>query len=213
MIRRRLLLTSMAALPVSSAIAAVPVPPGRRLGFRVVRNGSSIGRHVLVFEPDGPRLTVRISVDLAAGIGPITLYRYTHRAMERWEDGRVVSFEAETNDDGSRSAITMQRQGDVLAVESSRAGRYLAPPGALPATHWNRRMLDGPFINTQTGEVMSPAVRREGAEPLPWAPQRQGERFVLSGAVDLETWYDALPTWIGLRFRASDGSAIHYEVA
>lgn len=213
MIRRRLLLAGMAALPASGALAALPVPAARRLDFRVVRNGSGIGRHVLAFEPDGSRLTVRISVDLAVGFGPITLYRYTHRAVERWEDGRVVSFEAQTNDDGSRSTITMRREGDALAVDSSRAGRFIAPPGALPATHWNRRMLDGPFINTQTGEVLTPTVRREGPEPLPWAPQRQGERFVLGGAVDLETWYDASPAWIGLRFRGSDGSAIHYEVA
>lgn len=213
MIRRRLLLAGMAALPATGARAALPIPAARRLGFRVVRNGSGIGQHVLAFEPDGPRLTVRISVDLAVGFGPITLYRYTHRAVERWEDGRVVAFQAETNDDGSRSTIAMRRQGDALAVESSRAGRYVAPPGALPATHWNRHMLDGPFINTQTGEVMRPTVRREGPEPLPWAPQRRGERFVLSGDVDLETWYDASPAWLGLRFRGSDGSAIHYEVA
>jgi len=212
MIGRRLALGAIAALPASGAVGALPIPPARRLGFRVMRNGSNIGQHVLDFEPDGPRLTVRIAVDLAVGIGPITLYRYTHRAVERWEDGRVVSLEAETNDDGSPSTITMRRQDGRLAVESSRAGRYVAPPGTLPATHWNRRMLDGPFINTQTGEVLRPTVRREGAEPLPWAPQRQGERFVLSGAVDLETWYDAAPNWIGLRFRASDGSGIHYEV-
>ncbi|MBR0672442.1 DUF6134 family protein [Neoroseomonas soli] len=213
MIGRRLLLAGMAALPASGALAALPFPPARRLGFRVVRNGSGIGQHVLTFEPDGSRLTVRISVDLAVGFGPITLYRYRHRAVERWDDGSVVSFEAETNDDGSRSTITMRRQGDALAVDSSRAGRYVAPPGALPATHWNRQMLDGPFINTQTGEVLRPAVRREGPEPLPWAPQRLGDRFVLSGAVDLETWYDASRAWLGLRFRGSDGSAIHYEVA
>lgn len=212
MIGRRILLAGMAALPATGALASLPIPPAGRLGFRVVRNGSGIGQHLLAFEADGPRLTVRISVDLAVGLGPITLYRYTHRAVERWVDGRVVAFEAETNDDGSRSSITMRLQGDALAVDSSRAGRYVAPPGALPATHWNRRMLDGPFINTQTGEVMRPAVARSGAGPLPWAPQRQGERFVLSGDVDLETWYDASPAWLGLRFRGSDGSAIHYEI-
>ncbi|MEO3473685.1 DUF6134 family protein [Roseomonas sp. CAU 1739] len=212
MIARRTLLAGVATLPALDAGASLPIPPARQLSFRVIREGSGIGRHVLAFEPDGTRLTVRISVDLAVGFGPITLYRYSHRAVERWEDGRITGFEAQTNDDGSRSTITMVPQGDTLAVDSSRAGRYVAPPGAVPATHWNRRMLDGPFINTQTGEVMRPAVRRVGPEALPWAPQRRGDRFVLSGDVDLETWYDASPAWLGLRFRGSDGSAIHYEV-
>lgn len=212
MIGRRLMLAAAAALPAAGASAALPIPASRQLGFRVLRKGSAIGRHAFAFEADGSRLTVRISVDLAVGIGPITLYRYRHRAEERWEADRVVAFQAETNDDGAVSTIAMRREGDRLAVDSSRAGRYTAPPGALPATHWNRRMLDGPFINTQTGLVMRPAVARQGVEPLPWAPQLRGQRFVLSGDVDLETWYDESPNWLGLRFRGEDGSLIHYEV-
>lgn len=213
MIPRRLLLAGAAALPAGVAHASLPVPPARRLGFRVIRNDSPIGQHQLTFEEQGTRLVVRVAVDLAVGIGPITLYRYRHRATETWEGTRVVAFQAETNDDGAVSTIAMQAQGDALFVESNRAGRYLAPPGALPATHWNRRMLDGPFINTQTGEVMRPTVTRVGSEPLPWAPQRRGVRYVLSGAVDLETWYDTAPSWAGLRFRGRDGSVIHYAMS
>lgn len=213
MIPRRSILAGVATLPAAPALSALPIPPGRRLGFRVVREGSAIGQHALTFEGRGAHLIVRIAVELAVGFGPITLYRYRHRATETWEDGQVVAFEAETNDDGSISTIAMQRQGDVLTVESNRVGRYVAPPGAVPATHWNRGMLDGPFINTQTGAVMRPTVTPQGPGPLPWAPQRRGTRFVLSGDVDLETWYDATPAWLGLRFRGGDGSAIHYEIS
>jgi hypothetical protein len=183
------------------------------MGFRVVRNGSPIGQHQLSFENDGGGLTVRVVVDIAVSFGPITLYRYRHRAREQWEDGRVVAFQAETNDDGTKTTVAMRREGDRLLVESSQAGTYLAPAGALPATHWNRRMLQGPFINTQTGEVMRPEIRSAGMEPLPWAPQRQGERLVLSGDVAMETWYDQTPAWMGLRFLGSDGSTIQYEIA
>jgi hypothetical protein len=56
-------------------------------------------------------------------------------------------------------------------------------------------------------------VRSAGAEALPWAPQLRGERLVMSGAVDMETWYDATPGWIGLRFAGRDGSIIQYEIA
>lgn len=212
MIARRSLLLATAVLPVSVASAALPVPASRRLGFRVMREGSAIGQHVLTFDGDDARLTVRVAVDLAVGLGPITLYRYRHRATETWEGDRISAFQAETNDDGEISTIAMRAQGDTLAVDSNRAGRYLAPAGSVPATHWNRHMLDGPFINTQTGEVMRPSIRSAGTETLPWAEQRRGERLVLSGAVDLETWYDAKPGWIGLRFKGSDGSAIHYEI-
>lgn len=196
-----------------SSLAGLPVPASSKLGFRVVRNGSPIGQHQLSFENDGGRLTVRVVVDIAVSFGPITLYRYRHRAREQWEDGHVVAFHAETNDDGMETTVSMRTEGERLMVESSQAGNYLAPLGALPATHWNRRMLQGPFINTQTGEVMRPEIRSAGMEPLPWAPQRRGERLVLSGDVAMETWYDPTPAWVGLRFRGSDGSTIQYEIA
>lgn len=211
-IGRRSMIAWIAAIP-ASASAALPIPMTPRTAFRVVRNGSAIGQHVLSFAGEASRLTVQIAVDLAVGFGPITLYRYRHRATERWENGRVVGFEAETNDDGAVSTVVMRRDGNALAVESSAAGRYRAPPDALPATHWNRRMLDGPFINTQTGELLRPSVVRTGVQPLPWSPQRRAERYVLSGDVELETWYDASHTWLGLSFRGRDGSSIHYELA
>lgn len=211
-IGRRSLIAWIATIP-ASATAALPIPMTPRTAFRVVRNGSAIGQHVLTFAEEQSRLTVRIMVEIAVGFGPITFYRYRHRATERWENGRVVTFEAETNDDGAVSTIVMRRDGDALAVESSQAGRYRAPANALPATHWNRRMLDGPFINTQTGEILRPSVARTGVQPLPWSPQRRAERYVLTGDVELETWYDATQTWLGLSFRGQDGSSIHYELA
>jgi len=211
--RRGLLVGTGCAALAGTALAGLPVPPSSTLGFRVVRNGRPIGQHRLSFESDGGGLTVRVTVDIAVSFGPITLYRYRHRAREQWEDGRVVAFQAETNDDGTDTTVTMRGEGDRLVVESSQAGTYLAPSGALPATHWNRRMLQGPFINTQTGEVMRPDIRSAGTEPLPWAPQRRGERLVLSGDVAMETWYDPTPAWVGLRFLGSDGSTIQYEIA
>lgn len=207
------MLAGLAALPATDAQASLPIPSTRRLGFRVIRNDTPIGHHVLTFEEQGSRLLVRIDVSLAVGFGPVTLYRYRHRATETLDGAKTVAFEAQTNDDGAVSTVTMRAQGDALLVEGGRAGRYLAPAGALPATHWNKRMLEGPFINTQTGELLRPTVTRMGNEPLPWAPQRRGDRYVLSGAVDLETWYDATPGWAGLRFRGRDGSVIHYAIS
>lgn len=188
MIARRGLLGAALAAGAGRAAAQMPVPAGGGLGFAVVRNGSrDAGQHVLFFEPEGGRLTVRVEVDIVVKFGPVTLYRYGHRARETWDGGEVVAFAAETNDDGTRSTVAMRREGARLAVQSTTSGSYLAPEGALPATHWNRRMLQAPFVNTQTGELMRPAVRWAGAEPLPWAPQRRGERLVMSGDVEMRT--------------------------
>ena len=179
------------------------------MGFRVLRNGTPIGTHTLAFGRDGGRLDVRVNVALAVGFGPITFYRYRHEALETWQDDVMVSCLAETDDDGTVSRVTIRRAGTLVTVEGGKAGHFTAPAETLPATHWNRRMLDGPFINTQTAELMRPKVENRGREPLPWMPARTAERMVLSGDVDLESWYDG-PAWMGLRFKGKDGSALHY---
>lgn len=193
--------------------AALPVPSDRRLAFRVVRNDSQIGSHVLTFTVSGKALLVRVVVDLAVGFGPITLYRYSHRAEERWEDGAVVSLDADTNDDGTVSRTAVRRVADGYSVEGRGVARYVAPPDALPATHWNRRMLDGPMINTQTAELMRPVVTRVGASRVAFGAggTTEADHFTLRGDADLDTWYDAGPAWVALRFTAKDGSVIRYE--
>ena len=213
MIARRIVLAGGACLAaVRPAAAALPVPPGNRLAFSIVRKGSAIGTHVLTFEPSGDRLTVRVAADIAVSLGPIVLFRYRHRATERWEAGQVVSVDAETNDDGTAVKTRMWREGGMLMVEGTEKPRYAAPPNASPATHWNKSMLLGPLINTQDGKLMRPAVTPLGTAVIPGYPH-PASGFALRGDADLDTWYDASPRWVGLRFNGRDGTEIRYEQA
>lgn len=214
--RRRVVLGGLALAAAGSANAAAipPIPPGNRLAFDVIRNGSKIGTHVLDFEIAGDRLDVNIAVDLAIGIGPLTLFRYTHRAVETWKGGEVQAIDAMTDHDGTKHRLTMKRHPKGIRVVGGK-GSYLAPPETLPATHWNRRMLDGPMVNTETGALMHPHITNHGVETVKTisAASVQADHFSLSGDVILETWYDSSPRWVGLGFAGSDGSMIRYLLA
>jgi len=211
--RRSLILGAGAFLCTGRAIAEpYVIPAGNSLAFRVLRNDSEIGTHALEFEGDTENLTVRVTVGLAVGLGPITLFRYTHHATEIWRDGRVFSLEAETDDDGKLCKVHGVRTDDGFVVEGTKASRYVAPEDALPATHWNRRMLDGPMINTQYGDLMRPTVTPMGAELVPEASggEIRAEHFALTGDAMLDTWYDEKSSWAALTFKASDKSEIRY---
>jgi len=211
MIGRRWVLGGSAALAVGAARAALPVPSDGKLAFHIIRNGSTIGEHVLTFASNGNGLIVAVAVDIVVGFGPITLFHYKHRATERWEGEQVVSVDAETDDDGAKRRMSARRDGDGLVVEGSKAPRYTAPVLSLPGTHWNRAMLKAPFINTEDGRLMSPMVTPCGVQQVPVTGGTVAARlYTMRGDADLDTFYDVTPSWVGLRFTGKDGSEIRY---
>jgi hypothetical protein len=216
MIGRRNFVLGTAALLLASkgiANAELPIPNGNKLEFQVLREDSVIGSHMLTFDRAADGLIVHIAVDLAVKFGPITLYRYKHRATETWRSGVVTAIDADTDDNGKKFSIHGRRSADGLVVEGTGIGRYTAPENALPATHWNRAMLDGPMINTQNGQLMRPKVTSLGVEDIQAGQNRllSATHYVLSGDVDLDTWYDATSRWVGIRFKAGEGSLIQYR--
>ena len=215
MLDRRLFLSGACAslcLP-EAASANMRIPEGGRLAFSVLREGSDIGAHVLTFARSGDEVTVQVAIDLVVRLGPVPVYRYEHRATEIWNGAAFRSLEAQTKDDGKRLTVKAQRLANAVSVESSNKGNYAAPANALPSTHWNRRMLDGPFFNTQTGELLSNAVTPRGSTTVETSAGRKinVRRFEIVGPITLETWYDDQQTWAGLQFKGKDGSQIVYK--
>jgi hypothetical protein len=218
-LHRRALLLGCASLACVSTVAcldsalALPVPPERRLAFRIIRKGSVIGSHVIDFGRDDDRLTVSIAVDIAVGIGPLVLFRYAHEATEQWRGNQLVFMQTQTKDDGTRDRLTVRRDGLGLAVESSQYPPYIAPADAYPGSHWNQQMLQRPVINTQNGRLLRPQVIPLNREKVALASGAtvEARHFSVRGDANLDTWYDASPSWVALRFIAHEGSEIRYE--
>ena len=213
--RRHFLGGACASLCLSDARAAtVPVVDGAQLAFSVLREGREIGAHVLTFARNGDISIIQVAIDLVVKLGPVPVYRYEHRATEIWNGANFASIDAATTDNGKRMTVKAQRLAKAVSIESTIQGNYEAPANALPSTHWNRRMLDGPFFNTQMGDLMSNAVTARGAATVETGSGRKinVRRFEIVGHVTLESWYDDQQTWSGLQFKGQDGSQIVYKL-
>ena len=208
--RRGVLAGSIAGLVAQHAGAAVP--ESGRLAFQAFRNGSAIGTHSLVFTRRGAELGVTIAVDYVVKFGPIPVYRYALRATETWRGDDLLSVRAETNDDGEAAFMRADRVDGRLAVDGSKSGRYTAPAGAIAATHWNPRELDGPMINPQNGDLMAFTVAPRGGTTVTLASgaTTDAQHFALTGPSALDLWYDRAGVWAALRAVARDGSLITY---
>jgi hypothetical protein len=207
MISRRGFLTGGAA----SLTGAWTLPA--ELVFEVMRNGSPIGRHAIGFRQDGDTIAANITVEIAAGLGPIVLYRYKHTARETWRDGRFQSLESETNDDGTHYRVTATRTADNVAVDVAGAARTLFAAETIPLTHWNSLCMERPLFNPQDGVPITSRIVTHGQEMVPLANGGavRATHYSLVGKVALDDWYDTVRLWIALRSVGRDGSNIEYR--
>jgi hypothetical protein len=199
------------ASPASTVSAAAPA--GSRLAFQVFRNQGMVGSHMVEFAPGPDSLEVRIAVDIAIGIGPLTLFRYRLRGTEQWRGNQLVQADMTTDNNGTPAFMRARRTDAGLLIEGSDGPRYLAPPGALAATHWNIGEHDAPMVNPQNGKLFRPTVVRSGPAPMPLpnGTTLPCRRFTLTGEPRLDLWYDQADTWCALSAPGKDGSVITYH--
>jgi hypothetical protein len=215
MITRRGLIsgTGLAIALPRAAQAALPVPPGDRIGFRLVRNGDVIGSHALGFTRQGDTLVVSVAIDIQVKLLGIPLYRYSHRATERWQGDRFMSIDSRTDRDGSPRTMQALRGPDGLVhVTGTLTEPYVAPEGVLPSTYWNKAMLRPQLINSENGRLMQLPLTPGNIESVPMASGQtiQARRYDYGGELDLVLWYDMADQWAHLEF-TKDGTPIIYQ--
>ncbi len=210
---RRAVLLAGAGLAARPAGATLPVPRSTALAFRLVRRGSEIGRHIVTFESQDDTLIVRVAVQALVTVFSIPIVRYSHHVVETWQGGTLVSLTGETHKNSDIQWVNARRTSEGLEVTGSKTERYIAPEPAFGTTYWNRHMVDGPIISLEDGVLLRPQVQLSRAETVLLASGDtiEADHYNLSGAFDIDVWYDQTDTWAGLAFPAPDGSTVHYE--
>ncbi|MBX3495269.1 MAG: hypothetical protein KF769_03410 [Parvibaculum sp.] len=198
-----------AALPASSPDPA----QAPALAFRVERGGSPIGTHSLSFTQADDALIVDIEIKLAVTFGPLTLFRYEHRNREVWRDGKLVSLDTETNDDGRKYTVSARASEDGLAVTSSAHGSFTAPAGIIPTSYWNPETLtQTQLLDTQRGRIVdvtvTPVATREVALGGTAVTAREYE---MTGDLKLRLLYSLENEWLNVAFMAR-GAEVDYTV-
>jgi hypothetical protein len=215
--RRRVLLGGLALAvwpPKGAAAAAMPGVPGM-LAFDVRRNGHAIGTHTLKFTRAGARLTVAIEARFRIGLGPITLFRYTHRGEEVWHDGQFQSLATETDDNGTPHQVRAQRTAGGIAIRATGQPDVVAPVSALPLTHWAQAAMHAPLFNPETGKLLDETARPCGPGSVTLADGKaiSATGYTLAGEAPIKDWYDVNGNWAALDATGKDGSAIAYRRA
>lgn len=193
--------------PALSAQQAAP----RELAFIVERDGAPFGTHSVKFSGSADDLKVEIAIDLKVEFGPITVFRYTHRNRESWQNGRLARIETTTDDDGEALRVVGGALPEGFRLQQGEANAPL-PTDILPTSYWHRAALDRTlWLDTQSGRLRKVSVQRLGEEPIPVAGEPQkASRYRVSGDLEMDLWYLPNGEWAGLEFTAR-GSKIRYR--
>jgi hypothetical protein len=210
--RRRFIMAAGASALAGPASAALPVPAGNEIGFKVLRNGSIVGEHHIKFTESGDQLTAQINFGLVVTFAGITLYRYAGQATEIWSGDVFQSVQSAVNNNGTLLEVHAHKTAagyDVVGVNHNNPAKsypeYTAPPDTLPLTYWNKQILSATLLNIQTAHSYKPIVNSPGWNQLPTANggTLTAQRFDLTGKLQLSVWYDINDQWSGLEFHVS----------
>jgi hypothetical protein len=155
---------------------------------------------------------VLVEANVLVKLGPIPIYRYSHRGVERWQGRRYLGLESRTDHDGELHWMRAVTTDQGLVVEGSGAPRYVAPPGVFGTTYWNQDTLRDQVIGAEDGRLFNIKRTVMGIEPVSLAsgatiPARHTN---ITGALQLDVWYDTAGQWAHLAFTRY-GATIVYQ--
>jgi hypothetical protein len=184
---------------------------GDRIEFDVHRNGKTIGEHITTFDVGTDGMRVDSKMQLGITVFYIPVYRFTYESRSHWCGERLRELDAEVSDNGEISKTAVAMAGDALKIE--RNGIVVEGPADLiPTDHWNPRVLArSAVLNTITGRLNAVTIERcsAGSDLIESAAPR-GQCYEYAGDLQTRVWYDPAGRWVGLEFKATDGSAISY---
>lgn len=178
----------------------------RDRNFEVFREEVSIGRHEIRFSHQGDELHVKIAIDLEVKLAFITLFRYSHRNHEVWRNGRLISIDTQTDDDGEPHWVRGRTTAEGFAVESS-SGPAMAPPEIIPTSYWRpETVTQEQLLDTQHGRLVEIfSIEREPD----FGFSSVATRYALRGDLNLDLWYDDERQLAKIAFQAR-GAKIDY---
>lgn len=203
------LVIALLSIPAAANGPAQILPSGE-VSYVVKRNGEPIGALNMTFTREGNRLQVESDYGIEIRLLSIVLYRYQKRMSETYEDGRLVAYETTIDDNGTKSSVSVARDGGLLSIAHPE-GSLTAPAGLLVTTYWAKTTVeqtqmidssDGVLVDVQVSAPVPEEITVDGRT-------LQAERYRMTGDLQRDLWYAAEDgEWLRMRMTASDGSTI-----
>lgn len=181
--------------------------------FRVLLDGREIGRHQFTLRGTGEERELRSEARFDVRVLYVSVYRYLHDAVERWNGNCLQSLVSHTETNGDSVSVNAAARGNRLAVERPE-GRDEHEGCVMSFAYWNPQILnERRLLNSQTGELLPVRITPQGDETIevrgqPLAAQRHR---ISAPSLQVDLWY-AGGRWVALEAPAKGGRRLRYEL-
>jgi hypothetical protein len=182
--------------------------------FSVFLDDKPIGEHRFSIGGTDDARSVVSEASFTVKLLGLTVYRYRHRAVEKWRGDCLSELNATTDDDGKASRVRGEAEADGLAVVTD-AGRQALKGCVMSFAYWNPAIQRQPrLLNAQTGRSESVQVTRAGGGTLEVrGRQVAAVRWRIEGpAQPIDVWYSGQGDWIGLDSTVDGGRKLIYRL-
>ena len=204
-----LMLVLLAGVCWSVSLHADPKPAGI-FAYDIEHDRyGDIGTHTVTVKPNADDLIVEVKSRIKVK-RLLWTYRFEADQKEVWREGRLVTFDRSTrddfHDDGKEVLVKAHAQGDKLIIDGP-SGRTEAPGTILSSHPWNPKIVQQTVLmDAKTGELKQVGIEslneewvKTGEKPV------RARKYVVSGELQQELWYDETGKCVRARFKQKDG--------
>lgn len=166
--------------------------------YIIRRKGKKVGIHSVAFTTNNLGLSVTVESKITVTILKIPVFKFRYTANEQWQNGKLLSVDARTNNGGDITEAQFTPNDNQSATFSSN--------------HWNVNVLEANEVfNTLTGNISNVSIDLIGNETLQDNNDSiSANRYRYTGDIQADVWYDDNHRWVKLQFQGEDGSVISY---
>ena len=202
----------------AASVLAAPLSAGAKIHrvFDIHRGSDKIGTETVDIEHQGETTTVKTKTDVSVTVLFVEAYRYGHSSSEVWKGGQLVSFQSQTDDNGTKHIVKVSAGADGLTLEAD-GKRSVLPKTAVPASLWNKDALrQTDAFEPDTGRRLSLQMTDLGPdEVMVNGVKHQAHHYkiadTLKGEYARELWYDG-DVLVRTKLIGSDNSVILSEL-
>lgn len=173
----------------------------------------NIGTYTNIIRDTGAEVSVRNEFRVQVKVLLVVAHKEVGSSKETWKNGRLVSFESETQENGEKIGVNGRANGEKFVIESPNGPRE-APADVYPNNPWTMNILKASvLLGTKSGVLYNVSASEGVKKDLKFAGRTvTTDYFLVDGDAKYELWFDE--RGIPLKFsEIGDNGTITFKLA